>query len=240
MKIRAVIFDVYGTLMQVGPPPTNAEELWRDLFQDTFKTPPPLSRLDFSVACNRAITLRHNAAHARGITKPEILWPAIVAEVLPGLNKLKAAKRDDFIYQQIQIGRSITLMPGMAPTLRWLLDKRCLIGIASNAQGYTLRELDTLLKTAGLDGKIFAPDVCVWSFQNGFSKPDPHVFQIVRARIEARDIHPGESLVVGDRLDNDIAPARLQGFHTWHLSSNSPESHSGPAEKLREFLSRAV
>lgn len=240
MKIRAVIFDVYGTLMQVGPPPAAADALWETLHQDLLKQAAPLTRLNFSVACNRAITLRHKAAHARGIAKPEILWPAIVAEVLPGFAKLKPDVQEEFVYRQIQLGRTISLMPGMAPALRWLADKKCLLGIASNAQAYTLRELETLLKTSGLTLKLFAPDLCVWSFQHGFSKPDPHVFQIVRARLEARHINPNETLVVGDRLDNDIAPAQAQGFHTWHLHPASSEKKSGSAEKLREFLVHSV
>lgn len=240
MKIRAVVFDVYGTLMQVGPPPAKADELWRNLLQETFKQPPALSRLEFSVACNRAITMRHNAVHARGVPKPEILWPSIVAEVIPAFAKLKPEAQDEFIYQQTQLGRTLTVMPGMIPVLRWLLDKRCTLGIASNAQAYTLRELETLLKTGGLDLSIFPTDLRVWSFQNGFSKPDPHVFQMVRIRLEARHISPGEALVVGDRLDNDVLAARAHGFQTWHLHSSSPESNSGPAEKLREFLIRAL
>lgn len=238
MKIRAVIFDIYGTVLQVGPPPAQADELWHGLFADIFQTPPAMKRLEFSVACNRAITLRHNAAHARGISKPEILWPSILAEVLPGFAKLKADAQNDFIYRQMQIGRSITLMAGIVPALRWLVDKRCLLGIASNAQAYTLRELETLLKPEGLGLNIFVPELRVWSFENGFSKPDPHVFQIVRARLEARQISPGEALVVGDRLDNDIIPARQQGFQTWHLHASSPEGQSGPADKLRDFLAR--
>jgi hypothetical protein len=93
MKIRAVIFDVYGTLMQVGPPPTDADKLWSTLFQETFVTEPTMSRLDFSVACNRSIMMRHTAARARGITNPEIFWPSIVAELLPGFVRLKPEAR---------------------------------------------------------------------------------------------------------------------------------------------------
>jgi len=240
MKIRAVIFDVYGTLMQVGPPPTNADDLWQKLFQEFFQTPPPLRRLEFSVACNRAIALRHNAAQARGIAKPEILWPSIVAEVLPGFARLDAASQTEFVYRQIQIGRSLTLMAGVATTLRWLADKRLLLGIASNAQAYTLRELETMLKTGGLNSKVFDPELAYWSYQNGFSKPDPHGYQMIRIRLEARGISPNAALMVGDRLDNDVAPARLQGFQTWHLSPNSPEHQSGDWEKLHEFLVRSV
>ena len=240
MKIRAVIFDVYGTVLQVGPPPAQADELWHALFKEIFKKPPLQSRLDFSIACNRAITLRHNAAHARGIPKPEILWPSIVAEVLPGFTKLKLAAQNNFVYRQMQLGRSITLKPGIAPTLRWLEDKRCPLGIASNAQAYTLRELETLFKAEKLDLKIFSPDLRVWSFEQGFSKPDPHVFQILRARLEARHINPSETIVVGDRLDNDVIPARQHGFQTWHLHNSSPEGQSGDAEKLRDFLMRRI
>ena len=240
MKIRAVIFDVYGTVLQVGPPPAQADELWRVLFKDIFKKPPLQSRLEFSIACNRAITLRHNAAHARGIAKPEILWPSIVAEVLPGFAKLNLDVQNDFIYRQMQIGRSIKLVPGIAPTLRWLADKRCPLGIASNAQAYTLREVETLFKAERLSLNIFSPDLRVWSFEHGFSKPDPHVFQILRARLEARYISPSEALVVGDRLDNDVIPARQHGFQTWHLHNSSPEGQSGNAEKLRDFLVRLI
>jgi FMN phosphatase YigB (HAD superfamily) len=240
MKLRAVIFDVYGTLMQVGPPPGNADTLWEKLFHEFFETPPPLRRLEFSLACSRAIALRHNAAHARGIAKPEILWPAIVAEVLPAFARLDAATQTEFVYRQIQIGRSISLMTGVGPTLRWLLDKHLTLGIASNAQAYTLRELDTVLKTDGLNFKVFDPDLAYWSFQNGFSKPDPHGYQMIRIRLEARGISPGQALMVGDRLDNDVTPARLQGLQTWHLHTESPEKQSGNWEKLREFLVRSV
>ena len=240
MKIRAVIFDVYGTLMQVGPPPSNADLLWRALFQETFAAEPPLGRLEFSVACNRAITMRHTAARARGIPYPEIFWPSIVAEVLPGFVRLDASAQAEFVFRQIQIGRTIGIYPGAPQTLRWLVDKRCLLGIASNAQAYTFRELEIALASGGLGFNIFDSDLSYWSFQNGYSKPDPHGYQMIRIRLEARGISPNETLMVGDRLDNDIEPAQLQGFQTWHLNPSSPEKQSGNWEKLREFLVLSV
>jgi len=240
MKIRAVIFDVYGTLMQVGPAPANADSQWQKLFLDTFGTPPIMGRLEFSVACNRAITMRHRNAHGRGIAKPEILWPMIVAEVLPGFAKLKPQEQEEFVYRQIQIGRTISPMPGMVQSLRWILNKRGLLGICSNAQAYTLRELDSTLQPGGLGFHVFDSDLIVFSFQHGFSKPDPHCYQILLTRLEARGIRPIQTLMVGDRLDNDIEPARAMGFHTWHLKSPSPETCGGGPDKFYEFLARAV
>jgi FMN phosphatase YigB (HAD superfamily) len=240
MKIRAILFDIYATLVQVGPPPANADTRWKELFREVFQTAPPLARLDFSVACNRAIMLRHNAARARGIAFPEVLWPAIVGEVLPAFKKLKPEQQTDFVYRQIQIGRSIALMRGASETLRFLTNKHCRLGLASNAQAYTLAELDQLLKTEGCDLSLFTPELCYLSYQFGFSKPDPHGFQMLRTRLEATGISATETLMVGDRLDNDVTPARLQGFQTWHLRTESPESNSGDWTKLRAFLVRSV
>src|SRR5882672_9667693 len=101
-KIRAAIFDLYGTMLQVGPPPADADALWRTLFRDTFRIDPRLSRLEFSVACNQAIARRHAAARTRGIAFPEISWPAVVAEVLPEFSRLNRHTQDEFLFRHIQ------------------------------------------------------------------------------------------------------------------------------------------
>jgi FMN phosphatase YigB (HAD superfamily) len=164
----------------------------------------------------------HTAAKARGIPWPEILWPAVVLEVIPALPRLNATRLEDFIFQQMQIGRTLRLADGAAECLRLLNDNRVLLGIASNSQAYTLRELTTALQGTGLNLSMFDRDVRFWSFENGFSKPDPHVFRILTARLEARGINPAETLMVGDRLDNDIEPARAFGWQTWLLAAKKP------------------
>lgn len=228
MKVRAAIFDVYGTLLEVGPPPSDADARWEKLFQDTFQSRPTLTRLDFSVACNRAIARRHTESRARGIPFPEIVWPSIVTEVIPALGKLKAAVQEEFIFGQIQIGRTTRLLPGAGYALKLLTGRGCVLGIASNAQAYTLRELREALTGTGTQLDRFERDLRVWSFEQGFSKPDPHVFQMVVTRLEARGIRAAEALMIGDRLDNDIQPARAYGLQTWHLTSSSkPAPKSG-------------
>lgn len=237
MKIRAAIFDVYGTLLEVGPPPPDGDARWEKLFQDAFNAPPSIRRLDFSVACNRVIARKHTDAKALGVSFPEIVWASIVAEVLPAFTELPPAAQDEFIFQQVAIGRSLRLYPGVDCGLRLLMDESCVLGIASNAQHYTLRELGEALSGAGLDLSLFDRDLCVWSFQQGFSKPNPHVFQIVTTRLESRGISPAETLMVGDRLDNDIEPARAYGLQTWHLTSSpSIAPRSGNWEALTKWL----
>lgn len=217
MKIRAVIFDIYGTLLEVGPPPADADARWRRLFADLLHSQPRLSRLDFYVASNRLIARRHEASRARGILWPEVQWPAIVAEVLPEVRRLSRAEQDEFIFRQIQTGHTPRLTADTGAALRWLKERRCLLGIASNAQAYTLRELQEALVRHGLGLDLFERELSFWSFEHGFSKPDPHVFQIIASRLEARGVPPGEALMVGDRFDNDIEPARVHGLEAWLL-----------------------
>ena len=192
--------------------------MWQNLFIDTLGTPPPLTRAQFAVATAQAVARRHADARARGIPWPEIQWPGVVLEVLPALARLRANQREDFLFRQMQIGRALRLAEGAADCLLWLNTKQFLLGIASNSQAYTLSELGAALQSAGLNLSVFDPEVLFWSFEHGFSKPDPHVFRILSARLEARGITPAEILMVGDRLDNDIAPARSFGWQTWQLT----------------------
>jgi putative hydrolase of the HAD superfamily len=217
LKVRAVVFDVYGTLLEVGAPPTDADARWKRLFQEMLGDPPTINRMEFSVRTGQAIARRHAEGRRRGIQWPEIVWPTVVLEVLPNLARLSAEKLDDFLLRQMQIGRTLRLADHAAECLRQMNDNGLLLGIASNSQAYTLRELNTALQGAALNLSMFDPELRFWSFENGFSKPDPHVFRILTARLETRGISPVETLMTGDRLDNDIEPARTQGWQTWHL-----------------------
>jgi putative hydrolase of the HAD superfamily len=98
-----------------------------------------------------------------------------------------------------------------------------LLGIASNAQANTLRELKESLAAHALGIDLFEPDLCFWSFEHGFSKPDPHVFQTLTARLAALGISPRDTLMVGDRLDNDIEPVRACGWQMWQLTASPAE-----------------
>lgn len=236
MKFRAVIFDVYATLLEVGGPPTDAEARWQKLFVEMLGTPPPFSRTEFSTRISQIIARRHAEAKAHGIPWPEISWPAVVLAVLPMLARLSTPKFEDFLFHQMQIGRTLRLADGAADCLRRLNEAGILLGIASNSQAYTLRELTSALRGTGLNLSMFDREVRFWSFENGFSKPDPHVFRILTARLEARGISPAETLMVGDRLDNDIEPAKAQGWQTWQLTARKTHNTAGNWRDLTAWL----
>lgn len=54
-------------------------------------------------------------------------------------------------------------------------------------------------------------DLVVASAEEGVAKPDLRIFQIA---LERADCKPGEAVMIGDRLDNDIAPANRIGMKT--------------------------
>ena len=54
-------------------------------------------------------------------------------------------------------------------------------------------------------------DVCVSSGDVGVSKPDAAIFHLA---LEQAACTPNESVMIGDRLDNDIRPAKALGFRT--------------------------
>lgn len=236
MRIRAVIFDVYQTLLEVGPPPADPAARWEKLWHEQLNTAARLSLTEFTAACDALIAREHAVARKAGISFSEVFWPAIVADVLPELSELSFASRDEFLFRHTQIIRTVRLMPGAAEALYMLRDAGVMLGIASNAQPYTLREIEA----TGLSLALFNPDLCFWSFAHGFSKPDAHVFRILTARLRAAGVVTAEVLMVGDRLDNDIAPAQAQGWQTWHLDTNTAGPMSGDWRRLRMWLESGV
>ncbi|MEK7676092.1 MAG: HAD family hydrolase [Verrucomicrobiota bacterium] len=224
MTIRAVIFDIYDTLLAVSPPPADAAVRWHQLWQEMLGAPARVTLQEFAAQCDQLVAREHTAARAAGVPYPEVFWPDIVGEVVPQLRRLTTGARDEFLFQQAQLWHTVRLMPGAADALRELGQRGIVLGLASNSQPYTLRELDDALASAGLDRSLFAPGLCFFSFEHGFSKPDPHVFRLLTAQLRARAIAAGETLMVGDRLENDIEPARRQGWQTWQLTS-VPASH---------------
>ncbi len=211
---RVVIFDLYRTLLAVGPAPDGAGGPWSELcrLHGIRGMPWP----DFQAACADRVCIEHAAAKARGVAFPEVQWPAVVGAVLPDFHHLDPAAKAAFVRRQMQLQRATRLAPGAGPLLAGLHQAGGLLGLASNAQAYSLDELDEALTSHGLHRGIFDPALSLFSFELGFSKPEPCFFRILEARLTARGVSPGEILMVGDREDNDIRPAAALGWRTHH------------------------
>jgi len=237
MKIRAVIFDIYRTLLGLDPPPPDAEARWVALWLETFDGPPRFDLGGFLAACEVIITREHAAARAAGISWPEVQWPDVVAEVLPELARSPTTSPATFMARHAGLRHTVRLPPAAARMLASLREHGVLLGLASNCQPYTLAELEAEFAPTGLSLAIFHPSLRFLSFEHGYSKPDPHVFRVLAARLRLLGIAAHEALVVGDRSDHDVEPARAQGFQAWHLTvASSLAPMAGGWESLAKHI----
>lgn len=114
MRIHAVIFDVYGTLLELGSAPGSAETRlrWESLCREHLATFPPPNPAELSAACETIITREYAVARGLGIGHPEIFWPDVVAEVLPEVGRLPAGVSDAFLTGLAGLSRSVRLAKG--------------------------------------------------------------------------------------------------------------------------------
>lgn len=98
----------------------------------------------------------------------------------------------------------IELRPGIADLIPALHARGLLLGLAANQPLRVVAELDS----HGI-GRYFAHREV--SGHHGYRKPDVRIF--LRA-CEDLQVDPEECVMVGDRIDNDIAPANMLGMRT--------------------------
>lgn len=214
-KFRAVIFDIYGTLLDAAPgavkPDPFADPVLRDILRQFGHEPPPSPSTDLHAA-----VLRHHAAS--GVPYPEIdlrvLWREILmlpseADTTPLVEAIEAA------------WHPARWMPGARNVIQRLARAGISLGLLSNAQ------CNTLGNFGGIED-LFAPELTLLSYQHGIAKPAPELFQMMADRLAGRGISPEETLYIGDNPQHDIAPAAAAGFRTG-LFSLLPALHTQPS-----------
>lgn len=184
MSPRAVLFDIYGTLLSSAAGELHPDPALRDLIaQAHAASPHPFPEIDI----REILAVLHPE-----LEPDEIETLAIVHE-----------KRVN----------PVTPMPGAAETLAQLAAKGIPLGLISNAQFYTVPILEEALGLSLTDLGI-DPDLCCFSYLERRAKPDPILFEIVRDNLARRGIQPGEALYVGNDVRNDVDPSRATGFLT--------------------------
>jgi HAD superfamily hydrolase (TIGR01549 family) len=96
---------------------------------------------------------------------------------------------------------------GAEQTLR-TLSSRYGIGVIANQSAGTQERLTKW-------GLMPFISICLSSTEAGLEKPDPAIFQLALSRAICR---PSQAVMIGDRLDNDVRPARLQGWKTIRIA----------------------
>ncbi len=128
----------------------------------------------------------------------------VFEEVAPGVDINAAATLREAAGQGYRIERR-DFYPDALPCLRALKAEGYLVGIAGNQP----EGAEAALKACDL-GVDFIASSAGW----GIAKPDPRFFEKI---IELTGLAPRQTAYVGDRLDNDILPAREAGLLTVFL-----------------------
>jgi putative hydrolase of the HAD superfamily len=120
--------------------------------------------------------------------------------------------------------------PGVVPTLLKLKNKYKL-GVISN--GLAVKQWEKLV-ALGLHHFF---DVVVTSQEVGYEKPKKEIFEI---GIKKLKLKPEQCIMVGDRLDIDIAGAKLAGMKTIRIKKGKyakmkPSKEEKPDYEIKEF-----
>jgi FMN phosphatase YigB (HAD superfamily) len=214
LAYRAVIFDIYGTLL-IAP----AGGVKVDLDADT-RLRSVINEFGFhapdspSTAIHDVVRKHHIAANAAGNLYPEVDLRDSWREAL-GLDE--GTPTHELVVAIEAVWHPAALMPGAMATIQSLAASGLSLGILSNAQCNTRDAFGDLWS-------LFAPALTVLSYQHGIAKPSDRLFQMIMERLARRGIHPSETLFIGNDPLHDVVPAANHGFRT-ALFAGHPDSY---------------
>ena len=225
-NIKAVLFDVYGTLFisssgEIGTIESEPfSEACRQAFDAVGIGAPP----DASQCVERFLQIireNHDRSHQRGIDCPEVdiveMW-RITLDSLAADRLVQFSNLDESLLHRLSVEYEVRTnpvwpMPNCAYCLESLASAGLQLGIISNAQFFTL-ELFPALMGATADQQGFASELQFYSYQYGYAKPGAFLFQRAAEALRNRNIQTNEALYIGNDMLNDIAAASRNGFRT--------------------------
>ncbi len=232
--IKAVLFDIYGTLLisGTGDLGVHSESLTDSALHEALASSgfaPAPGRDSLASAARRGVALlvgSIEAAHAHrrseGVDFPEVeireIWRAVLAK-LSEEDLIDDASGSDTRLERLAIEYECRVnpvwpMPGTLFVLHELKSRGLVLGIVSNAQFYTPITLGALCREP-LEGLGFDPDFCAWSFAQLAAKPSVSIYESVLDPLwQAAGIRPSETLYVGNDMLNDVWAAAQAGCRT--------------------------
>lgn len=230
--VKAVVFDIYGTLLisgsgEVGTATDATDTSTATLpFYQAFKAidVTPLVPVEkFNKVCNNlyidAIQQRHSELKQTGVDYPEVDILEIWQSIWNSLEETRGSDPRPYTLIKLALEYELAanptwLMPNVRETVHTLSRAGFPLGIVSNAQFYTPLILKTLLDEP-LHKAGFSRELRVWSYQTGRAKPSPRMFDpLLETLHTAHGIFPREVLYVGNDMLNDVYTAAAAGCKT--------------------------
>lgn len=222
-KVKAVIFDVYGTLISSGAgdislaQPASQNDLIHRLLQNAGLKLANAST-NYAAQLNQKIQRRHQEARRQRIDFPEVdileVWGTLIRR-WTCQNSIKPP--DLFQIRRLAVEYECAVNPvwpneGCREIIDYCRRAGLCLGIVSNAQFYTPLMLEALLgKTPSALG--FSPALQLWSYLEKRAKPDPALCEAIARRLQSQfRIQRKETIFIGNDMLKDIWPAQQAGF----------------------------
>ena len=212
--VRAILFDVYGTLFISGSggigtavfPASTINRIGDLLASHGF----PHSPESLVNALFDTIRAEHARKREDGIDFPEVEIDRIWTKILE-IRNIEEVRRFALAFELIV--NPIHPMPHLDLLLSSCAQAGLAMGIISNAQFYTPLLFDHF-RGAFPEQLGFDPGLIIYSYRCGHAKPSPMLFSAAAERLGELRIETGSALFVGNDMRNDILAAREAGFQT--------------------------
>ena len=224
--VRAVVFDVYGTLIVSGSGDVGS-----------------VDETDRSLVMGRALA----EAGVQDFVLNEISWNGLRC-VISQMNQVRSNEHcvspevdiiaawrdlldsngwsvsDQAISDVVRLATRFESManptwpmPGAADLIQQLHSREICLGIVSNAQVFTTLLVDDLTIPKKNNEPVFQHDLCFFSNRFRHSKPGPRMFDALAQSLQRRNILPQEAIYVGNDMLNDVWAAKQIGMRTaWY------------------------
>lgn len=224
--IKAVLFDVYGTLLQSssGDIGTTAISRRGNSFVESLKE----LQIDFHGSGSQGVERlvetirnRHAEMKAAGIDFPEVDIVNIWKQVLDSLFRDKLTSRLVVEEESLMLlaleyevrTNPVWPMPNLIESLEKLYQSGMRLGLISNAQFFTPQMFGALMEQ-DLDQLGFHSDLKIYSYRYGHAKPGSYLYKLAVVALKNMGISPAEVVYVGNDMLKDIHPAAEIGFQT--------------------------
>ncbi|MEX0725040.1 MAG: HAD-IIIA family hydrolase [Planctomycetaceae bacterium] len=211
MTIRWVVFDAVGTLLTPHPSVAGiyhavGQEFGSVLSLDDVKSRFRRAFLESEFCRSLPEEAWADPENFRTNERDEYrIWSAIVAAVLDDVGDAKTCFDD--VFSRFEDANSWQVLPGVEQGLSALQAAGFRLAVASNFDSRLNALLDGLPVFAAIERRVISSEVA-------YRKPSLHFFRAAEKLMHAS---PGEILMVGDDLVNDIQAARNAGWQAVRL-----------------------
>ena len=219
MKYKAVIFDLFGTLVHKFPVDESIAILW-DMAGVLEVDADAFTQLWFD-----SFTERHSGCFPD--LEADIEYVSQKMGIRPEEEQLRKAAQINLDY----VATHIVPRQGAVELLDWLRGNGYKTGLVSNWSD----EVPTVWNDIPLSDYF---DVSVFSCRVGIMKPDPRIYHMACDQLSVK---PEECLFVGDGDSSELSGAAGVGMTTVLISDSEAEHHSGrqitSLDEIKELLS---